>query len=170
MENRIAAYVLQYLLEHRFSSKADMARQFGIHPRTLDRTFENLEEAKSGAVAFHRAIEYCAKHRISLDAIFEKFAEEFEPQEDMRMDDKQAYHRLKVTIPENLSDEGNEVFASMLRFLQKASLKLCPHCETWCNPWDGKRCAEEMDCCIGHMAREIAKDTAEFYTKEGATE
>ena len=67
--------------------------------------------------------------------------------------------------PKGLSEDGEAVFSSMQCFLQKASAQICPQCETWCNPWDGSRRAEQMDCYIGYMAREIVKDVAEFYTE-----
>ena len=31
----------------------------------------------------------------------------------------------------------------------------------------GRHDATKLNCCIGHMAREIVKDVAEFYTAEG---
>lgn len=170
MEIRITAYVLRYLLEHRFPSKAEMARQLGIHQRTMERIFENLDDVKAGTIAFDHAIEYCAKHHLSLDAILERFAEDVEGVTETETADRQAYRRLQLNKPENLTADGEDVFLSMLQFLQEASAQMCPYCETWCNPWDGKHRAEEMDCCIGYMAREIVNDTAEFYTKEGHTE
>ena len=170
MERSIMEHVLKYLLEHEFPSKAEMARQLGIQQRTMERTFQNLEASKASRIALNRSLEYCALHRISLDAILERFAEEFEEKREADMADKQAFQRLILDMPENLSEEGKEVFHSMNRFLQQASAQMCPYCETWCNPWDGKRSAEDFSCCIGFMAREIVKDTAEFYTEKGEEE
>lgn len=59
---------------------------------------------------------------------------------------------------------------AMLVFLRKASSHVCPSCRVWCNPWAGKHAVEDRDCYIGHMAREIRRDIAEFYTQEGASE
>lgn len=52
MDRRLTAYVLRYLLEHRFESKAEMARRLGMRQRTIEKVFENLDVAKAGTVAF----------------------------------------------------------------------------------------------------------------------
>ena len=170
MEKRITAYVLQYLLKHRFESKAEMARQLDMQQGTIEKVFSNLHIAKASTIAFDRAIEYCAKNHISLDLILESFVDDMAGKREVEIFDQEAYKRLRMCKPENLTEEGEETFSSMLSFLRKASAHICPNCKTWCNPWDGKRSAEQIDCYIGHMAREILKDTAEFYTKEGAGE
>lgn len=167
MDRRLTAYVLKYLLEHRFESKAEMARQLGMRQRTIEKVFENLDVAKAGTVAFDKAIYYCAENRISLDSILEGFIEEMEDGAGMDETDQQAFNRLRLTKPLNLTADGEEVYASMLQFLRKASARVCPSCKTWCNPWDGKHHAEQIDCFIGHMAREIIKDISEFHKQEG---
>lgn len=48
MDRRLTAYVLKYLLEHRFESKAEMARQLGMRQRTIEKVFANLDVAKAG--------------------------------------------------------------------------------------------------------------------------
>lgn len=165
MDRRITAHVLQFLLEHRFESKAEMARQLGMQPRTLEKVFANMGEAKASTTAFSKAVYYCAKHRISLDRILESFIKETEGGIAMGAYHQRACQRLEMRKPMGLSEDGEAVFSSMQRFLQKASAQVCPQCETWCNPWDGSRRAEQMDCYIGYMAREIVKDVAEFYTE-----
>ena len=50
MDRRLTAYVLKYLLEHRFESKAEMARQLGMRQRTIEKVFANLDVAKAGMV------------------------------------------------------------------------------------------------------------------------
>jgi len=170
MEKRITAHVLRYLLHNRFKSKADMARQLGIQQRTIEKVFKNLDVAKAGTIAFEKAISYCAKHHISVDSILEEFVADEEGDANMVSGDGRAYDRLRLTKPDNLTAEGEDIFTSMLIFLRKASGHVCPACLTWCNPWDGRRAVEEMDCYIGHMAREIRRDVAEFYTQEGASE
>lgn len=56
MDRRLTAYVLKYLLEHRFESKAEMARQLGMRQRTIEKVFANLDVAKAGTIAFDKAI------------------------------------------------------------------------------------------------------------------
>ena len=50
MDRRLTAYVLKYLLEHRFESKAEMARQLGMRQRTIEKVFANLDVAKAGTI------------------------------------------------------------------------------------------------------------------------
>ena len=78
-----------------------------------------------------------------------------------------AHERLILKKPLALSIEGTDVFDSMQRFLCQSSARICSQCSTWCNPWDGRHDAAKLNCFIGHMAREIIKDVAEFYTAEG---
>lgn len=169
MEKRVTAHMLRFLLNNRFKSKAEMARQLDIQQRTIEKVFEKLDVAKVGTLAFEKAASYCAKHHISLDSILEDFVQGDEGGADTVSGDSQAYYRLLLTKPEYLTAEGEAIFASMLSFLRQASAHVCPNCRTWCNPWDGRCMAENKDCYIGHMAREIRRDVEEFYTQEGAS-
>ena len=167
MYRQIRGCVLNFLLENHFGSKAEMARQLDVSLRTVERLFENLDNAKAGSIVFDKAIWYCAKSRIPLDGILERYMSEMEGETKMETLRLPAHERLILKKPLALSIEGTDVFASMQRFLCQSSARICSQCTQWCNPWDGKRDATEMDCFIGHMAREIVKDVAEFYTAEG---
>lgn len=63
MDRRLTAYVLKYLLEHRFESKAEMARQLGMRQRTIEKVFANLDVAKAGTIAFDKAIYQTTSYR-----------------------------------------------------------------------------------------------------------
>lgn len=168
MYRQVRRYVLYFLLENRFGSKAEMARQLDIELRTLERIFENLDSAKAGTVVFDKAIWYCAKSHISLDCILERYSREMD--EEHKVDTPlglQAQERLILKKPPALSPEGKDIFESMQRFLRQSSARICPRCNTWCNPWDSRHDATKLDCYIGHMAREIIKGVVEFYTTEG---
>lgn len=54
MDRRLTAYVLKYLLEHRFESKAEMARHLGMRQRTIEKVFANLDVAKAGKKIYNR--------------------------------------------------------------------------------------------------------------------
>lgn len=166
-DRQITAGVLRYLLEHKFESRAEMARRLDILPRTLDRVFEKLEVAKGGTVVFNKAISYCAQNHISLDLILTSIMDDLEGSDTVKNIDSRAFEHLNLSKPERLTADGEDIFMSMLHFLRQASTYVCPNCRTWCNPWDGKWHVENMDCYIGHMAREIVKDVSEFYTQGG---
>ena len=141
MDRRLTAYVLKYLLEHRFESKAEMARQLGMRQRTIEKVFANLDVAKAGTIAFDKAIYYCAENHISLDSILESFIEEMKDGVATNETNQQAFNKLRMTKPLSLTTDGEEVYASMLLFLRKTSAHTCPVCKTWCNPWDpGHHC------------------------------
>ena len=76
-----------------------------------------------------------------------------------------AYTRLTLPMPEHLTAEGAEVFASMLRFLQRASAHICPNCMAWCNPWDGTARFAEGSCYLARMARCICREVVSLYTE-----
>lgn len=166
-ENMITARVLEFLLEQRFHSKAEMARALGMQQRTLEKVFARLDAAKGATIALSKALGYCLRNDVLLDPIFHEVMMEGNPSTNMHGNGSAAYHHLYICRPFKLTSDGKRIFSSMHDFLCCASAKVCPKCGTWCNPWDGKRDATEMDCFIGHMAREIIKDVAEFYTTEG---
>lgn len=168
MDKQITGHVLRYLLDHCFESKSDMARQLDIQQRTIQRVFENLDTAKAGTIALDKALSYCVRHHVSLDGMLGGVAPIIHGEENKAMDNskkQQAFAQLRLGQPENLTATGIEMYDSMLRFLQKTSALVCPNCETWCNPWDGKHFAEKLECYIGHMAREILSDIAELYAE-----
>lgn len=163
MDKQITGHVMRRLLKTHFVSKADMARQLGIQPRTIQRAFEHLDGAKAGTIVLDKAICYCAIHHISLDSILDSFESDANREGNPMYDDKetQAYQRLLLKQPANLTPDGVAMYESMLRFLRMASAHVCPGCKTWCNPWSGERFAEDMSCFIGHMAREIRYDLSD---------
>ncbi len=169
MDKKLTAHILRHLLNNYFQSKAEMARQFDINERQMQRIMKNLDHAKAGTIALDKAICYCAQQNISLDRILMDFKGGVHidaiPVE-LSISDE-AYSHLRLHHPEGLTQTGEDVYRSMLYFLQLASAKMCPCCRTWCNPWDGKHSAENMECYIGHLAREIVRDIAQLYTEEG---
>lgn len=166
MDRLITSHVLRYLLEHQFKNKSDMARQLDLQLRTIQKVFENIDNPKAGTIALDKAIGYCARHNISLDEILHSYdAERYGEKEAMSVETQsmKAYARLRLDRPPNLSEEGERMFDSMLRFLQRSSAQVCPYCETWCNPWSGRRSLYNPNCYIGHMALEIQQNVAEVY-------
>lgn len=169
MYNRLTSYILQYLLDNSFDSKADMARQFEMDERNMQRIMKNAETAKGGTVALKKALAYCAQRRIPLGSIIDAFMEgEMNSAVSERAaHGREAFMNLRITRPDHLTAEGVEMFDSMQLFVRKASVKICPYCKVWCNPWSGRYDVNEQHCYIGRIACEISRDVAEYYTKEG---
>lgn len=165
MDKRVTAYILRYLLENKFSSKADMARKLGIEYRSLLRVFAKLDNAKAGTIVLDKAILYCARYCISIDAILKEFITESRGMEMIRAakGNGAACKRLTVTAPHCLSEEGEGIFCSLVRFLQYVSACVCPCCECWCNPWNADTLVDEKDCYIGTIACSIIKHVSCFY-------
>lgn len=168
MDKKMTAYILRYLLKHRFHSKAEMARQFGIGQRAMQKVFENLDNAKAGTIVLDKAILYCACYDISLDAILKAFIKSNGgiTAVSENQNNKVACQRLQVDEPIGITKEGQEVYSSMLLFLQNASALVCPRCETWCNPWETGRSVNDMNCYIGKMARSIQSNITNIYTEQ----
>ncbi len=172
MEKELTSYLLHYLLENCFESKADMARRLDMNKRALQRVLNNAEQAKGGTIALDKALCYCARHRIPLDPVLTDFFAHkedstSETEESMKYQTKHAteaaYTHLALLMPDSLSPEGAEVFRSMLQFIQQASAHICPNCTTWCNPWDGSDKLTGGACYLARMAQYISKDVAELY-------
>ena len=178
-EKKLTIYILKYLLKHHFKNKVDMARRLDIDQRALQKMFRNINDAKAGTFVLDKVIFYCAKNRISLDMIIMNYVKDNKGAFDMdqisnRSKDKSnepnltehpAYTNLRMKKLENLNATGQEMYESMLQFLQHASAHVCPQCHSWCNPWNGNHDADEKDCYIGGMAREIVDSIAELYTE-----
>lgn len=172
MDKQLTAHILRHLLENHFPSKAEMARQFEINERQMQRIMKNLDTTKAGTIALDKALCYCAQQHISLDHMLEDFIAESqgEASEKGLTVGQSAFTHLHMSCPKHLKPEGMEVYDSMLSFLRQVSARVCPACKTWCNPWDGKHDAENLDCYIGHIAREIVKDITEVYSEAGEHE
>jgi hypothetical protein len=170
MEKGLTSYVLNYLLSTCFDSKADMARQLDMSKRALQRVMNEPQLSKGGSVALVKALCYCARHHVPVDPILREYAaHDTDHQKDFIYDPSTinlaAYTRLTLPMPEHLTAEGAEVFASMLRFLQRASAHICPNCMVWCNPWDGTARFMEGSCYLARMARCICREVASLYTE-----
>ncbi len=51
MDDRIITIqLLTYLLKHRFTNKAEMARSLGMQYRTLEKVFARMDEAKGASI------------------------------------------------------------------------------------------------------------------------
>lgn len=174
MEKGLTSYVLNYLLNTCFDSKADMARQLDMSKRALQRVMNEPQLSKGGSVALVKALCYCARHRVPVDPILHEYASRSSQEQTAFTYDPgavslAAYTRLNLPMPEHLSAEGAEVFASMLRFLQRASAHICPSCRVWCNPWDGTTRFTEESCYLARMARCICREIASLYTESRNT-
>lgn len=170
MEKGLTSYVLNYLLSTCFDSKADMARQLDKSKRALQRVMNEPQLSKGGSVALVKALCYCARHHVPVDPILREYAaHDTDEQKDLIYDPSivnlAAYTRLTLPMPEHLTAEGAEVFASMLRFLQRASAHICPNCMVWCNPWDGTARFAEGSCYLARMARCICREVVSLYTE-----
>lgn len=172
MEKELTSYLLHYLLENCFESKADMARKLDMNKRVLQRILNDAEHAKGGTITLDKALCYCARHGIPLDHVLTNFFvrkkdSTTETEGSMKLQSERtteaAYTHLALLMPDSLSPEGAEVFHSMLQFIQQASAHICPNCTTWCNPWDGSDKLTGGACYLARMAQYISKDVAELY-------
>ena len=117
MDDRIITIqLLTYLLKHRFTNKAEMARSLGMQYRTLEKVFARMDEAKGASIALGRALSYCLKERIPLDPIFEQVLADFN-EEESEMEPKMAYDRLMLLKPPNLTEDGELVFRTLERII-----------------------------------------------------
>lgn len=171
MEKQLTAHLLRTLLSRHFQSKSDMARKLGVGHRAMQKAFQHIDDAKAGTIILDKALFYCAQHRISLDGIVNGFIQNplEESGENMTGENQmpEAYNQLCVLLPDHLTSEGMEMFGSMLNFVRRASVHVCPACKTWCNPWDGEPHVEQSNCYIGHIIRVMMEDTRSLYTLGG---
>lgn len=169
MDNELTSYVLLYLLENSFESKADMARQFDMDERYIQRLIRNVKNTKGATIALQKALAYCVQNHIPIGNMIDSFGDtDADPTASERVaHGRLAYMNLRVMRTESITPEGAEIFDSMLLFVQKASVKVCPYCKIWCNPWNGRFYINEKNCYIGQIANEICRSITELYTQAG---
>lgn len=167
----LTGYLLNYLLDNYFDSKADMARKLDMNKRILQRIINDPDPAKGGSIALEKALGYCAQHHVPLDPVLNEYCRyNFENEEERTIATVEpaatAYSRLVLPAPDGLTEEGLAVMESMCSFIQQASAHICPNCANWCNPWDGTDKLTKGDCYLAQMARNILRDVSALYTKE----
>lgn len=175
MEKELIRFFLQYLLTHHFESKADMARQLDVNSRTIQRTFEMLDNdhAKGGSIVVDKALWFCAQHQFSLDDLFSSYYQAQNPQGKEIIDmihqeesNRPAYSQLTLAKLLGLTEKGEQAYQNALAFVQKASTYLCPHCASWCEPWNTNSNETTQTCLIGHMASVLLADVQNLHTQK----
>lgn len=173
MNNRLAVYLLHYLLENFFITKSEMARQLGLSKRLLQKLLNGSEDTKGGTIALDKALCFCASRQIPLDPVLREFFKNKSEGVTTNFMDihtsstpDAAYMRLRLPMPAGLGPDGVRVFRTMCSFICQASAHICPNCPTWCNPWDGSEKLAHGACYLARMARYICDDVAAQYVKK----
>ena len=101
MDHKITSSVLQYLLDNSFSSKAEMAREFDMDERYLQRLIKHAEHTKGGTIALQKALSYCVKNRIPVGSILDALmdAEDTPAVSERAAHGRLAYTNLRVMRP-----------------------------------------------------------------------
>lgn len=76
MEEGLTTYLLQYLLDHAFKSKAEMSRELKVSKRVIQRLLNDPSHRKGGTIALENAIVYCTLHSISIDFVLKEYIKE----------------------------------------------------------------------------------------------
>ncbi len=153
MDKQITGHVMRRLLDTHFESKADMARQLGIQPRTIQRAFEHLDDAKAGTIVLDKAICYCAIHHISLDSILDSF------ESDAEMEGSPMYEMAQCKLINVLLLKQPEDHTGRIAMYESCSVfwdgsRILSRCKTGAIRGVGS-VLPRTECFIGHMAREI---------------
>lgn len=167
MGNELIAFFLQYLLENIFHSKENMARKLGVSKRSIQRAINQTASAKGTSMAFELAIGYCVDHHISFDFIIESYNQHTLPHD--ALSEKSAAYQNILWSVDFVPSEKEEMYKSSLRFIHLASLKLCPECRCWCNPWGGHVDIRKKKCFLSFIVRTLEKELLDD-KKEGRYE
>lgn len=171
-ENELIHYILQYMLENEFSSKADMARQLSIETRTVQRVFERLSDgtAKGSSIVLNRVLLFCAEKNLSMDKLFDRFClrhgKENVSTAEYETNGRPAFLHICLPKPYGLTETGEKVYRYIGDFLRQASMYLCPRCAVWQNhEWNG----DEMvghSCVLTHMAQTMLRSLNQYHTED----
>lgn len=132
-----------------------MARRLGVSKRSIQRAINQTASAKETSMAFELAIGYCVEHHISFDSIIKSYDQHMLPHG--ALEKKAAYQNILWSV-ESVPFQKEEMYRASLRFIQLTSLKLCPECRAWCNPWSGYVDIREKDCFLSFVARTLEKE------------
>lgn len=168
-ENELVRFILQYMLEHQFENKSDMARQLSMENRTVQRTFERLNAgtAKGSAIILNRVLLFCAENRLSMDNLFQEFnsLHGTPPVDNVVNEDSDHPIFIKICLhkPDGLTSQGEQVYRYIGEFLQKASTLLCAQCSHWKSPGHDKMVFSD-ECLIYQMASTMIASLNENHT------
>lgn len=169
-ENELVEFILQYMLDHYFRNKSDMARRLELSTRTVQRAFERLRDdtAKGSSIVLNRLLLYCAYQQLSMDDLFAAYAGAAKDTDIAPAVCTEAqipaYKLLSLPKPVYLTDKGEMAYQYMMSFLQQASVYLCPRCAKWCNPW----CHQQwrgQSCLMSHMADVMMNSLQTYHTQ-----
>ncbi len=156
MENEMIAFFLKYLLENIFHSKENMARKLGVSKRSIQRAINQTASVKGTSMAFELAIGYCVEHHISFDSIIESYNWHTLPHD--ALSEKSAAYQNILWSVDSVPPQKEEMYRSSVRFIHLASLKLCPECRCWCNPWGCHVDIRKKECFLSFIARTLEKE------------
>ncbi len=173
-ENELVEFILQYMLDHYFRNKSDMARRLELSTRTVQRAFERLRDdtAKGSSIVLNRLLLYCAYQQLSMDDLFAAYAgtaisTDIAPAVCAKAQIP-AYKLLSLPKPACLTEKGEMAYQYMMSFLQQASAYLCPRCAKWCNPW----CHQQwrgQSCLMAHMADVMMNSLQTYHTRPSSS-
>ena len=171
-ENELIHYILQYMLENEFASKADMARQLSIETRTVQRAFERLSDgtAKGSSIVLNRVLLFCAEKNLSMDKLFDKFCllegKDHVTTAAYEKNGRPAFLHICLPKPYGLTEKGERVYRYIGDFLRQASLYLCPRCNTWQEQkWDETGMGGHA-CVLTHMAQTMLRALDQYHTED----
>lgn len=151
----LTAYLLHHLHENAyFETLSEMATFFGISTRHLRLLMNNPERCKGGTIALSKVLNYFGSRRIPFDPVLIGF---FEPKQQNTATEGKAYTRLNIAMPDGLSDAGRESFKYCRSFIQLLSLRVCPNCSHWCEPWDGREKLSYRSCFVAQTAKALTQ-------------
>lgn len=157
MGNDMIAFFLKYLLENVFQSKENMARELGVSKRSIQRAINQKASAKGTSMAFELAIGYCVEYHISFDSIIDSYNQHILLHDDALSEKHAAYQNILWNVG-SVPSQKEEMYRSSLRFIHLASLKLCPECRCWCNPWGGHMDIRKKKCFLSFIAHTLEKE------------
>lgn len=151
-ETELTSYLLRHLYESGyFKSKVEMAEELGISEKQLQRQFRG--NTKGGTIVLNKILGYMGTHSISMEPMLRSYFGG-SPSE-IVLDDRNAYKRIELNIPENFEGLENAIYVK--RFIALLSRYICPNCKKWCGPWDGRKTMMNQNCFVALTAKNLIR-------------
>lgn len=117
------------MLNQRFKTKTNMARELNAELRTIQKTFSQLERntSKGGRIVLERILGYCAQNNISIDEVITMYREKKQ-----MMESDKAY--VNFPMPEGMDERVMDVYCHANTYVQCVAGHLCPLCKKGCHP------------------------------------
>ena len=140
---------MNYLIENKFTSKAKMAESLAGSKRNVQRILNGTSTVKGRNSALGQILLHFANHGISSFRTWRQFAVLYG---DLSKSRERIKGKSPIPKPDDLSQDGLEVFRAFIMIVDEMSEFMCGQCVTLCTPNQFGYQLWGASCSLGDIA------------------